>query len=270
MAEQKKIAAVLSALDAKIDLNNRINAELEALAKTIYDYWFVQFDFPDANGRPYKTSGGKMEYNPTLKREIPAGWAPVPLGQLVACNANSIGAGNLPDEIVYLDTGNLTNNRLFQLETFNTKTDEIPSRAKRLIAQNDVLYSTVRPNQNHHGIIKDRVQNLVGSTGFAVLTCVDKHLNGDFLYLFLQSSDISKKLQRIAALSKSSYPSIAPDDLLQLQLALPQSRAPFEKFCEFLDQTFKTVWSNEKQNRELTQLRDWLLPLLMNGQVKVS
>jgi type I restriction enzyme S subunit len=72
--EQKKIATVLSSLDAKIDCNNRINAELEAMAKTLYDYWFVQFNFPDKNGKPYKSSGGKMAYNPTLKREIPAGW----------------------------------------------------------------------------------------------------------------------------------------------------------------------------------------------------
>ena len=80
--EQQKIAAVLSTLDAKIDLNNRINAELEALAKTIYDYWFVQFDFPDAHGRPYKSSGGAMVWNDTLKREIPAGWETVRLGEL--------------------------------------------------------------------------------------------------------------------------------------------------------------------------------------------
>ena len=78
---QKKIAAVLTALDTKIDLNNRINAELEALAKTIYDYWFVQFDFPDANGRPYKTSGGKMVWNEALKREIPAGWEAITIGE---------------------------------------------------------------------------------------------------------------------------------------------------------------------------------------------
>ncbi|EBR4567877.1 restriction endonuclease subunit S, partial [Salmonella enterica] len=72
--EQRKIACVLKVLDDKIALNNRINAELEAMAKTLYDYWFVQFDFPDANGKPYKTSGGKMEYNATLKREVPVGW----------------------------------------------------------------------------------------------------------------------------------------------------------------------------------------------------
>jgi type I restriction enzyme S subunit len=72
--EQQKIASVLSALDSKIELNNRINTELEAMAKTLYDYWFVQFDFPDKNGKPYKTSGGKMVWNEELKREIPEGW----------------------------------------------------------------------------------------------------------------------------------------------------------------------------------------------------
>ena len=105
LQEQVEIAAVLSALDAKIDLNNRINAELESLAKTLYDYWFVQFDFPDANGRPYKTSGGKMEYNPTLKREIPTGWevgALDDLGQIVGGstpsteNPDHFGRGMIP------------------------------------------------------------------------------------------------------------------------------------------------------------------------------
>ncbi|MCZ6404891.1 restriction endonuclease subunit S, partial [Vibrio parahaemolyticus] len=73
--EQTKISAVLRAIDQKIELNNRINTELEAMAKTLYDYWFVQFDFPDVNGKPYKASGGKMVYNDALKREIPEGWS---------------------------------------------------------------------------------------------------------------------------------------------------------------------------------------------------
>src|SRR5690606_257649 len=74
LSTQQKIAAVLSALDDKIELNNKINGELEAIAKTLYDYWFVQFDFPNQEGKPYKSSGGKMVYNPILKREIPEGW----------------------------------------------------------------------------------------------------------------------------------------------------------------------------------------------------
>jgi type I restriction enzyme S subunit len=80
ISDQQKIASVLSALDSKIELNNRINAELEAMAKTIYDYWFVQFDFPDERGKPYKSSGGKMVWNEELKREIPEGWEVNELG----------------------------------------------------------------------------------------------------------------------------------------------------------------------------------------------
>ena len=79
--DQKKISDVLSTIDAKIELNNRINSELEAMAKILYDYWFVQFDFPDVNGKPYKTSGGKMVYNKLLKREIPEGWEVDMLGK---------------------------------------------------------------------------------------------------------------------------------------------------------------------------------------------
>ena len=83
LTEQQKIAAVLSALDSKIELNNRINAELEAMAKTLYDYWFVQFDFPNEAGKPYKTSGGKMVWNAELKREIPDGWEVEKLNDVV-------------------------------------------------------------------------------------------------------------------------------------------------------------------------------------------
>ncbi|MCQ2050424.1 MAG: restriction endonuclease subunit S, partial [Candidatus Saccharibacteria bacterium] len=86
IAEQKKIAAVLSALDDKIALNKKMNQKLEAMAKRLYDYWFVQFDFPDENGRPYKTSGGPMTHNPTLKREIPTGWEVTRLGDLFKTN----------------------------------------------------------------------------------------------------------------------------------------------------------------------------------------
>ena len=80
---QKSIAAILSALDKKIALNKQINARLEEMAKTLYDYWFVQFDFPDANGKPYKSSGGDMVFDETLKREIPKGWEPFKLSELV-------------------------------------------------------------------------------------------------------------------------------------------------------------------------------------------
>ncbi|MGO2233984.1 MAG: restriction endonuclease subunit S [Marinomonas sp.] len=102
--EQKKVAKLLSGIDKKIELNNRINAELEAMAKTLYDYWFVQFDFPDdspqGQGKPYKTSGGKMVYNPTLKREIPEGWSDKTLSQIA-----NITMGQSPEGSSYNEEG---------------------------------------------------------------------------------------------------------------------------------------------------------------------
>lgn len=85
LREQQRIGEIFSALDKKIELNRRINQNLEAMAKQLYDYWFVQFDFPDENGRPYKSSGGKMVWNEKLKREIPEGWDSIPIGNYAPC-----------------------------------------------------------------------------------------------------------------------------------------------------------------------------------------
>ena len=88
--EQRKMVSILSKIDDKIEINNQINQELETMAKTLYDYWFVQFDFPDQNGKPYKSSGGKMVYNPELKREIPEGWGVEKLSSLLEIGRETI------------------------------------------------------------------------------------------------------------------------------------------------------------------------------------
>ena len=135
---QKKIADVLSCIDDKIALNNKTNSELENMAKTVYDYWFTQFDFPDANGNPYKSSGGKMEYNQVLKREIPAGWEVKQLRTFLDCNKNSISKANNYSYINYLDTGSLTENVISEYQII-TDTDALPSRAKRIVQKNNIF-----------------------------------------------------------------------------------------------------------------------------------
>jgi type I restriction enzyme S subunit len=138
----EKIAAVLSALDAKIDCNNRINAELEAMAKTLYDYWFVQFDFPDANGKPYKSSGGKMVYNATLKREIPEGWKEKQL-----CQIANITMGTSPSGDSLNDAGD-------GVEFFQGSTDfgwrfptvrQYTTQSVRMAKRGDILLSVRAP-----------------------------------------------------------------------------------------------------------------------------
>ena len=141
---QQSIADVLSPIDKKIELNNRINAELEAMAKLIYDYWFVQFDFPDANGKPYKSSGGKMAYNQELKREIPDGWEVKPISEKL-----SIGSGYAFSSENYQKFGRyklvtIKNVQNAGLDTTNTDfIDELPDNIKPycILNKQDTLIS---------------------------------------------------------------------------------------------------------------------------------
>jgi len=280
--QQDTLVKILSALDAKIELNNRINVELEAMAKTLYDYWFVQFDFPiskeqaktmgkpGVTGKPYKSSGGRMVYNKTLKKEIPECWEVYSLSKLLRYNYSSIGKQDSYKIINYLDTSSLTKNFLEKTQQFNVEKDKVPSRAKRIVSKNDILYSTVRPNQFHYGIIKHPIKNLIASTGFVQLNSKKDWVSNDLIYTFLTSSWVTERLQQIAELSVSSYPSISPNDILDLQIALPKQ----EKDLDFINLKFDMIYNmastNHSENQQLTQLRDWLLPMLMNGQVTVK
>lgn len=278
LGEQIKIGDFLYLINQKIELNNKINAELEAMAKLIYDYWFVQFDFPydfeqgkfDLNGKPYKSSGGKMVYNEALKREIPKGWKAFYLSEVLKSNYSSIGKNDDYEDINYLDTANLTKNQIDDIVVIKTHFDKIPSRAKRVVNHNDIFYSTVRPNLCHYGIIKQPMQNMIASTGFAQLSSKVSWVGNDFIYTYLTSSWITERLQQIAALSVSAYPSISPNDILALKIALPENKKILKHINSSLDDIYSKISINHNESKELAKLRDWLLPMLMNGQVTVK
>ena len=266
---QKKIADVLSCIDDKIALNNKTNTELENMAKTIYDYWFTQFDFPNKNGHPYKTSGGQMVYNETLKREIPAGWEVEQLRHYLDCNKNSITKNQKFDYINYLDTGSLTENIITEFQVIKN-TDSLPSRAKRIVKKNDILYSSVRPLLKHYGIIKAPKENMIASTGFIILSSkVDSRYN-DFFYNYIILESNLNKLVSIAASNVSAYPSINPDDLLDLYIPMPKDFNLLDDFISKIQPIYELINTNQKEAEELTKLRDYLLPLLMNGQIEVK
>jgi type I restriction enzyme S subunit len=240
------------------------------MAKLIYDYCFVQFDFPDVNGKPYKSSGGKMVYNEELKREIPATWSVDALSSIFLSNYSSIGKNDCFDIIEYLDTGSLTKNVVEGTEKICSNKDKVPSRAKRVVHRNDILYSTVRPNLCHYGIIKDPLKNMVASTGFAQLSSKVDWISNDFMYAFLTSSWVTERLHQIAVLAVSAYPSISAKDILDLNIALPKKGSLMEISNKKFEQIYSKISVNHKENNQLSELRDWLLPMLMNGQVTVK
>lgn len=237
----ESIISILKNIDQKIALNNQINEELEAMAKTLYDYWFVQFDFPDENGKPYKTSGGKMVYNNQLKREIPEGWGVENLSNFLTIkngkDHKDLSDGNYP---VYGSGGLM---RKVEDYIFEGESVLIPRKG----TLNNIMY--------------------VDEKFWTVDTMFYTHMKIDYaaLYTYFSIKDIDfTKLN-----TGTGVPSMTASILYQLQILNPNADI-LKNFDELVRTTYRMIFDNHKQNQELTQLRDWLLPMLMNGQVKVE
>lgn len=281
LEEQKKIAAVLSALDAKIDCNNRINAELEAMARTLYDYWFVQFDFPDANGKPYQSSGGKMVYNATLKREIPEGWEWGTLSEWIATgktgdwgkeskegnytlrvncirgtDINSLnGAGGIAAPARFI----LEKNRSKTLAPFDFVIEisgGSPTQSTGRIAL--ILAETM-----------SRFANPIICSNFCkAISLKDKTYFFNFAYEWRSAYD-NKVLFGWEG-KTSGIKNLLFDSFVSKHVVCKPSQELAQRFFDFVIPLQVKKQKLLQENDELEALRDWLLPMLMNGQVTVA
>ena len=263
LAIQQRIASILGAFDRKIELNRQINQNLEALARQLYDYWFVQFDFPDEIGRPYRANGGKIVYNEELKREIPQEWDVKEISSLSVINGHTLSKGGELLEIAYLDTSSLTENTISEIQYLSLI--DAPSRAQRKVQHKTILYSTVRPRLKHYGILCNPSNNMIASTGFATIDAIDKTM-AYYIYSALVQDYITEYLGGVADTAVSSYPSISPTDIGHVKIAIPPSHI-IETFDKKISSLFELKEENESENRILIKQRNELLPLLMNGQV---
>ncbi|MDD5581456.1 MAG: restriction endonuclease subunit S, partial [Methylobacter sp.] len=265
--EQTKIASVLKSLDAKIELNNRINAELEAMAKTLYDYWFVQFDFPfdfaqgkfDANGKPYKTTGGKMVYNPIIKREIPEGWEVSSLWNIAKYFNGLAMQKYRPTGEEYLPVIKIREmNEGFSESTEKARTD-LPLEA--IVNDGDILFSwsatlNVKIWSQGRGALNQHI--------FKVTS--DKYPK---TFYYFELLNYLKHFKMMAELRKTTMGHITLDHLKQAKICLPPLGL-LKQADQFIEPIFKKHLMLEKENGTLSAIRDWLLPILMNGQVTVK
>ena len=254
---QKSIVAVLTSIDEKIAINNRINAELEAMAKTLYDYWFVQFDFPDANGKPYKTSGGRMEYNATLKREIPAGWAVNTLSQIA-----NITMGQSPAGESYNEDGIGT--LFFQGSTdfgwlFPTPRQYTTSPT-RMAKKGDILLSVRAPVGDMN------IANADCCIGRGLAALNSKSRSDGFLFYVMK---YFKQVFERRNAEGTTFGSMTKDDLHSLQVVCPEPGL-LKRYDDIVSEYNKMIFTRSLENQDLIKLRDWLLPILMNGQVKIK
>ncbi len=254
---QKIVGTYLYNLEQKCSINEKICSELENMAKLIYDYWFVQFDFPDEDGNPYRTSGGAMEWNDQLKREIPKGWKN---GKL--CEIANITMGQSPSGKSYNTNGN-------GITFYQGRTDfgvRFPTpriyttEPSRFAKKGDVLLSVRAPV----GDINFAMEDCCIGRGLAAL---NSKLNSQ-IHLFYTLNGF-KEIFDIMDGNGTTFGSITKDYLFEMPIIIPDINV-VKNFEERVNPLEKKIEICEQENRELSNLRDWLLPMLMNGQVTVE
>ncbi|MFZ3576183.1 restriction endonuclease subunit S [Tenacibaculum finnmarkense] len=259
--KQHEIVKEYNTVANRITLNETINKKLEDTAQALYKNWFVDFEFPNEQGKPYKSNGGKMVFNEELDLEIPLGWEVKKIDSLIDYNSSNYNKDDNFKSIYYLDTSSITENKIEELQHLILNQHIIPSRAKRKVEHNDIVYSTIRPNLKHYGLIKNPKENMLVSTGFMVIKPKKNKISSELLFLCLTSKEITKYLQAKAEMSVSTYPSIKPEDILEIKLTLPNesNNNLLENIEINLKPFYLNHWIKNEENKKLLEIKNLLL-----------
>ena len=255
-------------LSKKIELNNQINAELEAMAKTLYDYWFVQFDFPNTEGKPYKSSGGKMVYNKVLKREIPEGWEVKPVSKIIEVRDGTHDSPKPSEKGEYLITSkhlqpsgiDFSNAYFISYEDF----EAVNKRSK--VDEGDFLISMIGTIGLSQWVMKITTPFAIKNIGLFKTSQSPEY--ADYIFASVTSSYGKAYLQQNQS-TGTSQPYVTLGTLRGIPITIP-SKNVFDDFNTKVKPTHKLLYENATENQKLVELRDWLLPMLMNGQVTVK
>lgn len=243
IGEQRKIVEAYKIVEDRIELKRKINDNLLSQAQTYFSLIFADKD---------------------AERSLPQGWKVAKVGDYCVDNIANLSKKDTFESILYLDTSSITANYIVELQELNLLTDEIPSRAKRKTTHGDIVYSTVRPNLKHYGLLQNPPENLIVSTGFAVLHNKGLGVTNDFLFMWLTNESILDYLQAIAENSVSTYPSLNVSDLMNVTIIVPDIDV-LEKATRFLASIFIAISENNRQIQTLTRSLDTLLPKLLSS-----
>lgn len=252
--QQKNIATILYAVEEKENINKRINENLEQQLRTIYDYWFTQFDFPDEKGKPYRSSGGKMVWNEELRREIPEGWECRTLGSLLHRHQQAF---DYKSEQPTIDLSIMPSS---SIAIAQTNSSSMFATNLYWMDEGDLLFGSIRPYLKKAGIAP--CDGVVAGTVHCFQ--VNDKENYNFALFTLCSKNIFDYAIKVSKGTK--MPVVSAEDILSYKV--PYSKEISRLFNAFSIQ--KTICNNVKEIHKLTKLRDWLLPMLMNGQATVA
>ena len=265
--DQRKVVTVLSAIDRKIELNRQINDNLEAMAKQLYDYWFVQFDFPNEEGKPYKSSGGAMVYNERLKREVPIGWEVENLIDFAeiknGATPSTADEANYGGDIVWITPKDLSDQQskfVYQGERNITK-QGLDSCSTSMLPINSILMSSRAPI----GLISIAKHEVCTNQGFK--SFIPKNME-DSIYLYYYIKHHIKQIEQLG--TGTTFKEVSRDDLCKFPILVVGANDAYKQWVDLQDEIANKQFVLTKEIASLTKQRDELLPLLMNGQATVN
>ena len=271
-SEYKEIVATLAIIDKKIELNNKISAALEQMARTLYDYWFVQFDFPDRNGKPYKSSGGAMVYNEALKREIPKDWEVKELDQIISKSGTGLNPRDNFElghgDNFYITIKNVKGGKII----FNDTCDRVDDEALKIINKRsdlqigDILFTSIEPVGVTYFIHEKPTDWNINESVFTIRANYGK-VTAEYLYMLLSGSEMKSFTKNASA--GSIHKGIRHNVLKTFRLPY-KDKILTEEFSKLVSPILKRIYILDNESQKLADLRDWLLPMLMNGQVTVK
>lgn len=265
--EQERIGDYLSNIDKKIEVNNHINSELEAMVKQIFDYWFVQFDFPNEDGKPYKSSGGKMVWNDTLKREIPDGWCDVPISELAeienGATPSTLDENNYNGDISWITPKDLSdkNTKFISKGERSITQQGFDSCSTTLLHRGTILMSSRAPI----GLMAIASNDVCTNQGFKSI--VPQNMNDRYyLYYYILMYMAYIKLMG----NGTTFREVSKEDMLIFPILKVNNDDIYKKWISYAESIFDKQESVERENESLKNLRDYNLPLLLNGQYTIK
>lgn len=263
--EQKRTIAILEQIDRKIELNRKINDNLQQQLKLLYDYWFTQFDFPDENGKPYKSSGGLMVSKDKVPYKVPRDWTVANLFENPLASIIKPGI-DVFDTKTYLATAEVNGTDISAGTVITYETRE--NRANMQPTINSVWFAKMKNSIKHLYLNKEMqelISNSILSTGFCGLQCSNESF--EYVSSFIEHSYFETLKDTLA--HGATQEAVNNDDLTGISLVIPSTRV-LRLFHERTQSIYSQISKNICENQELSQLRDWLLPMLMNGQATVQ
>lgn len=250
---QRKISCILKSLDDKIELNHRINENLEQQAQALFKSWFVDFE-PFKDGKFVDSELGK----------IPEGWKVKKLGEL--CDSISVTHPCKEGQLIFLNTGDIENGFILNHKYMNIK--DMPGQAKKSIQENDILYSEIRPINRHFAFVNFAAQEYIVSTKLMVLRANDNK-SSMRLYQYLTSDNVINELQHEAESRSGTFPQIRFENIKNLKILIGSDDVE-KQYTKYIENIYKIIFQYRKEITKLTQLRDTILPHLMSGELEIK